>query len=129
MSTINKEEIQKFSNLADEWWDVKGKFKPLHMFNPIRLEYITEKISNQDKKYAHLSMKGGGCAGFEYSWTFTDSTDDGVLIEDTIVVDKIAEMYIYGSEIDYVEQFAGSQLVINNPNATAACGCGESFGV
>ena len=43
-TTINKEEIQKFSNLADEWWDVKGKFKPLHMFNPIRIEYITEKI-------------------------------------------------------------------------------------
>ena len=44
MSTINKEEIQKFSNLAEEWWDVKGKFKPLHMFNPIRIEYITENI-------------------------------------------------------------------------------------
>ncbi len=44
MTTINKEEIQKFSNLANEWWDVKGKFKPLHMFNPIRIEYITEKI-------------------------------------------------------------------------------------
>ena len=43
-STINKEEIQKFSKLADEWWDVNGKFKPLHMFNPIRIEYITEKI-------------------------------------------------------------------------------------
>ncbi len=43
-TTINKEEIQKFSNLADEWWDVKGKFKPLHMFNPIRIEYITKKI-------------------------------------------------------------------------------------
>ena len=43
-STINKEEIQKFSNLADQWWDVEGKFKPLHMFNPIRIEYITEKI-------------------------------------------------------------------------------------
>ena len=44
MTTINKEEIQKFSKLADEWWDVKGKFKPLHLFNPIRIEYITEKI-------------------------------------------------------------------------------------
>ena len=43
-TTINKEEIQKFSKLADEWWDVNGKFKPLHMFNPIRIEYITEKI-------------------------------------------------------------------------------------
>jgi len=44
MTTINKEEIQKFSKLADEWWDVQGKFKPLHLFNPIRIEYITEKI-------------------------------------------------------------------------------------
>ena len=40
MSTINKEEIQKFSNLADEWWDVNGKFKPLHMFNPIRIDIL-----------------------------------------------------------------------------------------
>ena len=46
MTTINKAEIQKFSNLADEWWDVKGKFKPLHLFNPIRIEYITEKIKD-----------------------------------------------------------------------------------
>ena len=45
-TTINKEEIQKFSRLADEWWDVNGKFKPLHMFNPIRIEYITNKIKN-----------------------------------------------------------------------------------
>ena len=43
-TTINKDEIQKFSKLAEEWWDVNGKFKPLHMFNPIRIEYITEKI-------------------------------------------------------------------------------------
>ena len=43
-TTINKEEIQKFSKLSEEWWDVNGKFKPLHMFNPIRIEYITENI-------------------------------------------------------------------------------------
>ena len=48
-TTINKEEIQKFSKLADEWWDVNGKFKPLHMFNPIRIEYITEKIKQHFK--------------------------------------------------------------------------------
>ena len=53
MTTINKEEIQKFSNLADEWWDVKGKFKPLHMFNPIRIEYILEKT----KDYFNLKNK------------------------------------------------------------------------
>tara|TARA_B100001093_G_scaffold449402_1_gene455581 strand:+ start:62 stop:787 length:726 start_codon:yes stop_codon:yes gene_type:complete len=50
MSTINKEEIQKFSNLANEWWDVDGKFKPLHMFNPIRIEYILDEITKYFKK-------------------------------------------------------------------------------
>ena len=49
MTTINKEEIQKFSKLADEWWDVNGKFKPLHMFNPIRIEYILEEITKHFK--------------------------------------------------------------------------------
>ena len=48
-TTINKEEIQKFSRLAEEWWDVNGKFKPLHMFNPIRIEYITENIKKHFK--------------------------------------------------------------------------------
>ena len=48
MSTINKDEIQKFSKLAEEW-DVNGKFKPLHMFNPIRIEYITENIKKHFK--------------------------------------------------------------------------------
>ena len=53
MTTINKEEIQKFSNLANEWWDVNGKFKPLHMFNPIRIEYILDEIS----KHFQISRK------------------------------------------------------------------------
>ena len=46
MTTINKDEIQKFSKLAEEWWDVEGKFKPLHRFNPIRIEHILELCSN-----------------------------------------------------------------------------------
>ena len=49
MTTINKEEIQKFSKLADEWWNASGKFKPLHMFNPIRIEYILENICDHYK--------------------------------------------------------------------------------
>ena len=48
-TTINKEEIQKFSKIAEEWWNVDGKFKPLHMFNPIRIEYITENIKKHFK--------------------------------------------------------------------------------
>ena len=70
MTTINKEEIQKFSSLADEWWDVNGKFKPLHMFNPIRIEYITETIKKHFKlekdKFSFLeglSILDIGCGG------------------------------------------------------------------
>ena len=69
-TTINKEEIQKFSRLADEWWDVNGKFKPLHMFNPVRIEYITENIKkhyNIKKEEASflkgLSILDIGCGG------------------------------------------------------------------
>ena len=69
-TTINKEEIQKFSRLAEEWWDVNGKFKPLHMFNPIRIEYITEKIKihfklKKDKSnyLKGLNILDIGCGG------------------------------------------------------------------
>ena len=70
MSTINKDEINKFSKIADEWWDINGKFKPLHMFNPIRIKHILDITLNyfkidQDKK---LPLKGLkildiGCGG------------------------------------------------------------------
>ena len=70
MTTINKEEIQKFSKLADEWWDVNGKFKPLHMFNPIRIEYILDEITKHfklDKKtkllLKDLDILDIGCGG------------------------------------------------------------------
>ena len=69
MTTINQEEIQKFSKLADEWWDVSGKFKPLHMFNPIRIEYILDKtIEHFNIKDVRLPLKGLkildiGCGG------------------------------------------------------------------
>ena len=69
-STINKEEIQKFSRLADEWWDVNGKFKPLHMFNPIRIEYITNRIkqhfkiiNNKTNFLNGLNILDIGCGG------------------------------------------------------------------
>ena len=44
MTTVNQEEIQKFSKLADQWWDANGKFKPLHKFNPIRIKYIRDNV-------------------------------------------------------------------------------------
>ena len=70
MTTINREEIQKFSKLADQWWDANGKFKPLHAFNPIRIKYIIDKCTSQfglnkkDKKpLSSLSVLDIGCGG------------------------------------------------------------------
>ena len=70
MNTINKDEIKKFSKLANEWWDINGKFKPLHMFNPTRIEYILDvslsyfKI-DKDKKFPlkNLKILDIGCGG------------------------------------------------------------------
>tara|TARA_B100000963_G_scaffold217433_1_gene189608 strand:- start:12082 stop:12810 length:729 start_codon:yes stop_codon:yes gene_type:complete len=68
-NTINKEEIEKFSRIAEEWWDPIGKFKPLHKFNPIRISYIKEnvintfKLKNQDKPLKNLKILDIGCGG------------------------------------------------------------------
>ncbi len=70
MTTINNKEIQKFSKLADEWWDANGKFKPLHAFNPIRIKYIIDKCSSHfsiqkdSKKFlSPLNILDIGCGG------------------------------------------------------------------
>ncbi len=68
-NTINKEEIEKFSALADEWWDPNGKFKPLHKFNPARIEYIKNNIikvfniKNKKKPFSKLDILDIGCGG------------------------------------------------------------------
>ena len=70
MSTVNKDEIEKFSKLADEWWDINGKFKPLHMFNPVRIEYILDITTayfkiDKNKKFPlkNLRILDIGCGG------------------------------------------------------------------
>ena len=69
MSTINKKEIEKFSKIAEEWWNPNGKFKPLHKFNPIRIKYIKENIEsdlnikNKYKPLNGLSVLDIGCGG------------------------------------------------------------------
>ena len=68
-NTINKEEIDKFSKIADEWWDPNGKFKPLHKFNPIRITYIKDniinifKIDNKEKPLKNVKILDIGCGG------------------------------------------------------------------
>ena len=69
MTSINKKEIDKFSKMADEWWDPEGKFKPLHKFNPTRIKYIKENIINNfklkknNKPLAGINILDIGCGG------------------------------------------------------------------
>jgi len=68
-NTINKKEIEKFSRIAEEWWNPNGKFKPLHKFNPIRIEYIKEniiktlKLNDKKKPLEKISILDIGCGG------------------------------------------------------------------
>ena len=69
MSSVNKKEIEKFSKMATEWWDPKGKFKPLHKFNPIRIKYIKDniisnfKLRNKTKPLEKVNILDIGCGG------------------------------------------------------------------
>jgi len=91
---------------------------------------------NQDKYAVSLGVLGGGCAGFKYEWGFIESKEniqESDHVEDwgtgRFVVDSMSMMYVIGTQIDWREEVFGSQFEISNPNATAGCGCGESFGV
>ena len=82
--------------------------------------------------YVSLVVKGGGCNGFQYVWDHAKNCPDvkwSAPIDDILVVDPMAELYILGSTIDYVEELGASFLSIKNPMQSSSCGCGESFSV
>jgi iron-sulfur cluster assembly accessory protein len=80
-----------------------------------------------------VTVSGGGCSGFQYGFDFdqTRAPDDLVIERDgaTVLIDTISLPYMGGSEIDFVDDLIGQAFKINNPNATASCGCGTSFSI
>jgi iron-sulfur cluster assembly accessory protein len=78
-----------------------------------------------------VSVEGGGCSGFQYRFdTERQRADDDIVIEQsgaTVLIDPVSLNYMAGSEIDFVDDLIGSSFKINNPKATASCGCGTSF--
>ena len=90
--------------------------------------YLSEMIEQHKKKYVRLAVQGGGCSGFKYDWDFTDEPE-GKVVEGILELDPTAEMFVFGCTVDYVRELGGNYLVVKNPNATAQCGCGESFAV
>ena len=78
-----------------------------------------------------VSVEGGGCSGFQYRFdVVTERAPDDLLIERNgarVVVDPVSLGFMQGAELDFVDDLIGAQFKLNNPNVTAACGCGTSF--
>jgi iron-sulfur cluster assembly accessory protein len=80
-----------------------------------------------------LAVTGGGCSGFQYNFALDDArTDDDLVLEKdgaTVVIDPMSLDFLQGAEIDFTDDLIGQAFKVNNPNATASCGCGTSFSV
>lgn len=98
--------------------------------NKVR-DLVAEEENDQLK--LRVFITGGGCSGFQYGFTFDELiADDDTALETggvTLLVDPMSLQYLAGSEVDYTEGLEGSRFVVNNPNATATCGCGSSFSI
>ncbi len=97
-----------------------------------RIAALCVQEGNPDLKF-RISVDGGGCSGFQYDFKLVDDQkdDDLIVMREgvTMLVDGLSLLYLTGSEVDFVEELAGSMFVVKNPNATASCGCGSSFAV
>jgi iron-sulfur cluster insertion protein len=97
-----------------------------------KVRYLIEAEGNEALKL-RVFITGGGCSGFSYGFTFDDSVaDDDALIEKNgvaMVIDSMSYPYLAGAEVDYREGLQGAQFVVQNPNASATCGCGNSFAI
>ena len=89
----------------------------------------------KDEENSDLNLRvyvtGGGCAGFQYGFSFDENKDDSdtVVIKHgvSLIVDPMSFQYLMGAEIDFQEDLQGARFVIKNPNANTTCSCGSSF--
>ena len=90
-----------------------------------------EKIISADqlKKFFRISVKGGGCSGFKYDFSFDDKVESKDIVFGKAVIDKVSLDIISGSTVDFKKEMIGESFSIKNPKALASCGCGLSFSV
>ena len=97
-----------------------------------KVKLLVEEEGNEDLKL-RVFVTGGGCAGFQYGFTFDEliAEDDAVIDNDgvSLVVDSMSYQYLVGATVDYTEGLKGSQFSVKNPNAESTCGCGSSFSI
>ena len=84
-------------------------------------------LEKSPKTYFRISVKGGGCSGFKYDFTFDNKIDDNDLKHENIVVDKSSLDMLKGSQVDFSEELIGTSFKISNPKTKSSCGCGISF--
>jgi iron-sulfur cluster insertion protein len=94
---------------------------------------LNKILKAEDASALRISVKGGGCSGFQYAFDIENAQadDDVVISRDgaTIVVDPVSLEYMKGSVVDFVDDLMGQAFKVRNPNAVATCGCGVSFTV
>ncbi len=94
------------------------------------LEQIKKIInSDQSKNFFRITVKGGGCSGFKYDFSFDNKVNNKDVIFDKAIIDKESLDIINGSTIDFKKEMIGESFVIDNPKASASCGCGLSFSI
>lgn len=97
-----------------------------------KVRSLLQDEGNDDLKL-RVFVTGGGCAGFQYGFTFDElPAEDDTLVENDgacLIVDPLSFQYLEGSTVDYSEGLEGSRFTITNPAATTTCGCGSSFSV
>ena len=86
-------------------------------------------LLNDKKKgsYFRIAIKGGGCSGFQYDFSFENERKDDDLMHEKILIDKTSADLLKGSEVDYVNELIGESFKISNPQSKSSCGCGVSF--
>ena len=96
-----------------------------------RASHQISMIINKDKlkKFFRITVKGGGCSGFKYDFSFDDKKNSEDIIFGKAVIDQTSLDIITGSIIDFKKELIGESFVINNPKASSSCGCGMSFSV
>ena len=88
--------------------------------------------SDESEQVLRVSVRGGGCSGFQYALAFDKPREDDHIFDHNgvaVAVDKVSMQFVFGSEVDYVDGLQGAGFAVNNPNVVAACGCGSSFQV
>ena len=97
-------------------------------FTDNALKQIQNLLSKKDEGFFfRIAIKGGGCSGFQYEFTFEQSKNDDDLTFQNILIDKTSADLLKDSEVDYVSELMGESFKISNPQTKSSCGCGVSF--